>query len=156
MNSSSNQQNYPIVVIVAMGGVGKTTLAQIVYSDDAVTRHFEYKLWVCVSQSANQKEVFNRLLESINQKKDDFSSLDVLVNSLKKNLQNKRYLIVLDDMWNDKHNEWDNMLKTLLLIGAQGSKVIVTTRSNEVASMTSSLYRYKLGNLSDKECWTLF
>ncbi|RZC47721.1 hypothetical protein C5167_040662 [Papaver somniferum] len=61
-----------------------------------------------------------------------------MVNSLKENLQNKRYLIVLEEMWNNKHNEWDDMLKTLLPIGAHGSKVIVTTPSNEVTLKTRS------------------
>ncbi|XP_026385178.1 putative disease resistance protein RGA3 [Papaver somniferum] len=139
-----------------MGGIGKTKLVQSVYGDNVVIRHFEKRLWVCISQNSNLKQIFGQLLESITGTKKDISNLDVMVNSLKENLQNKRYLIVLEEMWNNKHNEWDDMLKTLLPIGAHGSKVIVTTRSNEVALVTRSVYRYSFNRLSDQECWRLF
>ncbi|KAI3997201.1 hypothetical protein MKX01_009045 [Papaver californicum] len=153
--SSSNQHIYRSVLIVAMGGVGKTTLAKIVYDDYVVKHHFEKRMWVCVSQNSNQKQVANQLLESIHEEKKEYSSLDVMWTILQENLIKKRYLIVLDDMWNDQLNEWDDMLSTLSLIGVQGSKVIITTRSNEVASTTSSLYRYSLDRLSEEECWTM-
>ncbi|RZC77241.1 hypothetical protein C5167_001425 [Papaver somniferum] len=153
--SSSNQHTYRYVLIVAMGGVGKTTLAKVIYDDDIVKHHFEIRMWVCVSQNSNQKQVVNQLLESIHEERKELSSLDVMIKLLQEKLIKKRYLIVLDDMWNNEHNEWDDMLTTLSLIGAQGSKVIITTRSNEVASATSSLYRYSLDRLSEVECWTM-
>ncbi|KAI3908263.1 hypothetical protein MKX01_027285 [Papaver californicum] len=108
--SSSNQHIYRFVPIVAMGGIGKTTLAEIVYDDDIIKNHFEKRMWVCVSEYSNQKQVVNQLLESIHEEKKEYSSLDVMMNILQENLIKKRYLIVLDDMWNDKHNEWDDML----------------------------------------------
>ncbi|RZC92206.1 hypothetical protein C5167_026837, partial [Papaver somniferum] len=155
-NISNSEQIYRILLIVGMGGIGKTKLVQSVYGDNVVIRHFEKRLWVCISQNSNLKQIFGQLLESITGTKKDISNLDVMVNSLKENLQNKRYLIVLEEMWNNKHNEWDDMLKTLLPIGAHGSKVIVTTRSNEVALVTRSVYRYSFNRLSDQECWRLF
>ncbi|XP_026421981.1 disease resistance protein RGA2-like [Papaver somniferum] len=155
-NISNSEQIYRILLIVGMGGIGKTKLVQSVYGDNVVIRHFEKRLWVCISQNSNLKQIFGKLLESITGTKKDISNLDVMVNSLKENLQNKRYLIVLEEMWNNKHNEWDDMLKTLLPIGAHGSKVIVTTPSNEVTLKTRSVYRYSLERLSNEECWTLF
>ncbi|XP_026414330.1 putative disease resistance protein RGA3 [Papaver somniferum] len=154
-SSSSNHQIYSIVLIVGMGGVGKTSLVQSIYGDDVVEKHFEKRVWVCVSDNSNQLQVFKQLLESINGEKKEYPSLDVVVNILKKNLQNKRYLIVLDDMWKDDHDEWDDTLNVLLLLGAQGSKVIITSRSKEVVSPISSLYRHSLVGLSEDDCWTM-
>lgn len=153
LDNSCNQQIYCVILIVAMGGVGKTALAGIIYGDDVVKQHFEKRLWVCVSEDSSRKQVFNQLLDS--GKKEKYTSLDVMVNDLKEKLQGNRYLIVLDDMWTDDHSEWDDMLNDLLLLGSRGSKVIITSRCNEVVSPMSSIYRYSLAGLSEDDCWTM-
>ena len=67
----------------------------------------------------------------------------------------KGYLLVLDDVWNESHNKWDE-LKRLLMGGAKVSKIIITTRVQLVAKITSPVSIYTLKGLSEDESWSLF
>lgn len=78
------------------------------------------------------------------------------MNRLKESLARKRYFVVLDDVWNDNNINWDDFLKTLLFIGAEGSKIVLTTRSDEVASIMGSMYTHRLVGLHEEECWSIF
>lgn len=151
LDRSSNQQICRTILIVGMGGVGKSALAGIIYVDDVVKQHFDLRLWVCVSNDSDRNQVFNQLLES--GKKEEYTSLPFMVNNLKDKLRNKRFLILLDDMWTEVHNEWDDMIDDLFPLGAQGSKMIITSRCNEVVS-PCLVHRYSLAGLSEDDCWT--
>ena len=45
----SDQDNLAIYAVWGMGGLGKTTLAQLIYNDIRVQRHYDMRNWVCVS-----------------------------------------------------------------------------------------------------------
>ncbi|KAH7835991.1 hypothetical protein Vadar_031816 [Vaccinium darrowii] len=115
---------YPII---GMGGLGKTTLAQMAFNDARVKSHFELKIWVYVSQDFDVKRVIQSTIESISGKASEASDLDTLQRELRDILNGKRYLIVLDDVWNDNQEKWDT-LKCVLACGSKGASVIVTTR----------------------------
>ncbi|TYJ38594.1 hypothetical protein E1A91_A04G002400v1 [Gossypium mustelinum] len=67
----------------------------------------------------------------------------------------KKYLLVLDDIWNDERENWVS-LKELLIGGARGSRIIITTRSFKVAKITSKCHPHVLKGLSDFDAWFLF
>ncbi|XP_045807649.1 putative disease resistance protein RGA1 [Trifolium pratense] len=155
LRQSHGDQNVSLVAIVGMGGLGKTTLAQLVYSDDQVQNLFDKSMWVCVSDNFDVKTIVKNMLESLTKKKiDDTLSLDTLQNMLGGNLSGKRYLLVLDDIWNDSFEKWDK-LWTGLMCGAQGSKVIVTTRSRTVAQTMGVCVPYALNGLILEDSWSL-
>ncbi|KAJ1386915.1 P-loop containing nucleoside triphosphate hydrolase [Sesbania bispinosa] len=81
--------------------------------------------------------------------------MDVLQCQLRDLLLLKRYLLVLDDLWSEDHDEWDK-LRIILSGCAQGSKILVTTRSEKVASIMGTVSPYYLKSLSDEDCWELF
>ncbi|XP_045792163.1 putative disease resistance protein RGA3 [Trifolium pratense] len=148
-------QNVSLVAIVGIGGLGMTTLAQLVYNDGEIKKSFEKSMWVCVSDNFDVKTIVKNMLESLTKKKiDDTLSLDTLQNMLGGNLSSKRYLLVLDDIWNDSFEKWDK-LWTCLMCGAQGSKVIVTTRSRTVAQTTGVCVPYALNGLILEDSWSL-
>nr|DAD29826.1 TPA_asm: hypothetical protein HUJ06_031294 [Nelumbo nucifera] len=83
--------------------------------------------------------------------------MEQLQAMLRKAVDGRRYLLVLDDLWNDKAEKW-NKLKELLMGGCVGSKILVTTRSKKVAKImgTVGIEAYHLEGLNEEECWELF
>jgi Leucine-rich repeat (LRR) protein len=152
-NGPSNN-NIGVAAILGMGGVGKTTLAQLAYNDDKVQEHFDLKAWVCVSQDFNILNVTKTLLESVTSTAWGNNSLDFLRVELKKYLRGKRFLIVLDDLWNDNYNDWDELV-TPLINEKAGSRVIITTRQQKVAEVARANPICKLEPLSTEDCWCL-
>ncbi|XXG85171.1 hypothetical protein AAC387_Pa11g0305 [Persea americana] len=142
-----------------MGGLGKTTLAQLVYNDKEVVTLFDLRMWVYVSEDFDVRRLLKQILESASKKKPEQSSIDLLHTSLRDELSGKRYLLVLDDVWNDVRDEffekWDR-LKTWLECGSMGSKVLVTTRDVHVADTVGTLPTHQLGKLSTEDSWKLF
>ncbi|XP_058788546.1 putative disease resistance RPP13-like protein 1 [Vicia villosa] len=157
----SKNNNLGVVAILGIGGVGKTTLAQLVYNDEKVEQHFDFKVWVCVSADYDVVRVTKSLLESVvrNTTSDaskvwESDNLDILRVELNKNTRNKRFLFVLDDLWNDSYNDWDELVSPLV-DGKPGSSVIITTRQQKVAEMAKTFPIYKLDPLSHEDCWSI-
>ncbi|XP_027157959.1 putative disease resistance RPP13-like protein 1 [Coffea eugenioides] len=138
-----------------MGGVGKTTLAQMVYNDDRVNEFFDSKAWACVSDDFDIFGVTKTILRAITAGGCDYEDLNMVQVKLSEALTRKRFLIVLDDVWNEKYEDWD-ILRRPFLVGSSGSKIIVTTRNQRVASVVSSTSGYSLEVLTDDESlWLL-
>ncbi|XP_068501475.1 putative disease resistance RPP13-like protein 1 [Phaseolus vulgaris] len=156
LTSETDNPNHPsILSIVGMGGLGKTTLAQHVYSDPKIEdAKFDIKAWVCVSDHFHVLTVTRQILEAITNKKDDSGNLEMVHKNLKEKLSGKKFLLVLDDVWNERPAEWE-AVRTPLSYGAPGSRILVTTRSEKVASsMRSKVHLLK--QLGEDECWKVF
>ncbi|KAL5802168.1 hypothetical protein ACOSQ4_030473 [Xanthoceras sorbifolium] len=133
--------NFGVIPIVGMGGIGKTTLAQQVYNDKKV-EDFNPKAW-------------SAILELITFSSCDVKEYGAVQNRLKDALNGKKFLIILDDVWSRSYESWES-LKAPFMVGAPGSKIIVTTRSTEVALTMRPHERYDLKLLSDDDCWSMF
>ncbi|XP_062152256.1 putative disease resistance protein RGA1 [Alnus glutinosa] len=148
---SDVQENVSIIPIVGIGGLGKTTLAQYVYNNEEVKKHFELRVWVCVSDPFDVEIVVQKIVECAIERRP----MDWLQRQLRAKIDGKRYLLVLDDVWNENRDTWLR-LETLLLGGLRGSKVLITTRSTKVAEITGTVPSYLLGGLSESNSWDLF
>ncbi|KAM3693975.1 hypothetical protein ACJW31_07G025400 [Castanea mollissima] len=148
------KDNVSFICIVGIGGLGKTTLAQYVYNDKNVEDYFELQMWVCVSDDFDVKKIVEKIIESATERKPENLEMDLLQNKLREQLNQKKYLLVLDDIWNENEESWC-ALKRLLMGGKKGSKVVITTRTNMVAEITSTISPYFLDGLSRDQSWLL-
>ncbi|KAH0777316.1 hypothetical protein KY290_008727 [Solanum tuberosum] len=152
LSEEGNGKNPTVVPVVGMGGVGKTILAKAVYNDEKVKNHFGLKAWICVSEPYDILRITKELLQEIGLTVDN--NLNQLQIKLKEGLKGKKFLIVLDDVWNENYKEWDN-LRNLFVQGDVGSKIIVTTRKENVALMMGC-GAINVGTLSSEVSWDLF
>ncbi|XP_068311903.1 putative disease resistance protein RGA3 [Pyrus communis] len=154
-----NQENPAVMAIVGMGGLGKTTLAKSVYNEELIHKHFETRIWVCVSNAFDVDLILLKMLEQL--KPANAPSLkdnqEALLKFLNEELEDKRYLLILDDVWNEDCEKWKNLMECFFKLKSDGgSKIIVTTRSAKVASISEKLLpRCELGKLSVDECWSI-
>ncbi|KAK3442715.1 hypothetical protein EUGRSUZ_B02976 [Eucalyptus grandis] len=144
------KENVSILPIVGIGGLGKTALAKFVYNDEMISRHFDLKMWVCVSNDFDTKKIVKDIIVCVEKKEPNYSLMDGLQSELRKIIDGRRYLLVLDDLWDAKSETWPN-LKSLLMGGARGSKILITTRLPLVAEITSLAPPILLGGLSESD-----
>ncbi|PRQ57246.1 putative P-loop containing nucleoside triphosphate hydrolase [Rosa chinensis] len=144
-----------VIPIVGMGGIGKTTLAQFVYNDVRVKQHFHLRAWVCVSKEFDVFRISQHIYESLTKKACKINSLDLLLSELLETLRGERFFFVLDDIWNKNYNQVESLMRPLES-GAHGSKIIVTTRDEDVTRMMGSLEAHRLKPMSEQDSWSLF
>jgi Leucine-rich repeat (LRR) protein len=145
----------PVISIVGIGGLGKTTLAQWLYNDERVAKKFDSRIWVCVSEDFTVLKVAKEILKSAGVEISENMSMDKVQASLRSYLKAKRFFIVLDDVWNEDRNKWIG-LKKLLIEGVNGSKIVVTTRSHKVATVMAPGPIHDLIGLPEDDCLVLF
>ncbi|KAK8364830.1 hypothetical protein V6Z11_A02G009200 [Gossypium hirsutum] len=163
--SPREDRTVSVVPIVGMAGIGKTTLARLVYHDVDVERRFHVRFWVCVSDDFNVKRILREMLEhDMNYQQTSIpQNLNALTEKLKGKIEQAKrgneqikYLLVLDDVWNVE--QWDEIMWCLEEVNKnRGNKVIVTTRIEDVALKVETLpnQRHQPGKLKDEECWSI-
>ncbi|CAO2150445.1 unnamed protein product [Urochloa humidicola] len=149
-----SSQQLKVVSIVGSGGMGKTTLANIVYKE--LQSQFDCSAFVFLSVSPNMKQVFNNMLKQLdNEKYRDISETSwdeqQLMDELRQLLQDKRYLMVIDDIWESK--SWQT-IRDAMVENNLGSRIITTTRKTEIAEQVGTVY--KLNPLSNDGSKALF
>ncbi|KAK2633745.1 hypothetical protein Ddye_028537 [Dipteronia dyeriana] len=150
---SDNVSVYPIV---GLGGLGKTTLAQMVFNDERIMSHFELRIWVCVSEDFSLSRIIKDIIESATGSACENLELDPLQEVLQSLSHEKlRYLLVLHGVWNEDQEKWDR-LKYVLACGSRGASIIVTTRIQTVASHMGTMPLHQLSGLTEDDCWSLF
>ncbi|XP_056694255.1 disease resistance protein RGA2 isoform X2 [Spinacia oleracea] len=149
------------LAVVGVGGVGKTTLAQLVYNDERVKSEFQdLRYWVCVSdQDGGQfddKRILCKIIELVTgQIPPSNESMESVRKKFQEELGGKKYFLVLDDVWNEDRQKWLH-LENFLKLGQGGSKIVVTTRSEKTANVIGKRQDYKLECLSAEDSWRLF
>ncbi|XP_057518581.1 putative disease resistance protein RGA3 [Amaranthus tricolor] len=181
---NSLERDVSFISIVGIGGLGKTSLAQYVYNDECVKREFPLKMWVCVSDDFKFESVLREIFAAMKPKTEPSTiegearehqpmkvvgqeqpttkhvyqggplNMEQLQKNIQKELNGKKYLLVLDDVWIEDYNTWHDTLGVLLRKGGKGSKVMVTTRSTKVANVIGSQI-HTLRGLSDDDSWNL-
>ncbi|CAA2954614.1 disease resistance RGA3 [Olea europaea subsp. europaea] len=160
MITSSINNVLSVLPIVGMGGIGKTTVARNIFKHPRTQTHFDKRIWVCVSKKFDQMLLFKRVyvsgkLSSID--KFDGDSMEAVVQKIADELVNKRYLLVLDDLWNEKEEDWNAFKNTLE--GASSNKgnfIIVTTRKENVVSIVNTCdHPCRLTSLTEGDCWSI-
>ncbi|BAT97624.1 putative disease resistance RPP13-like protein [Vigna angularis] len=155
---SINGERVSMISIVGMGGVGKTTLARSVFNDVKLNQQiFDLKAWVCVSDIFDIVKVTRSMIEEITRKPCKLSDLNALQLELMDKLKGKKLLIVLDDVWIEDCDNWSSLTKPFLS-GIRGSKVLITTRNENVAAAVPyhTVEVYHLNKLSNEDCWLVF
>ncbi|XP_035831869.1 putative disease resistance protein RGA3 [Helianthus annuus] len=114
---------------------------------------------VYVSENFQVKEIIKGIITSIDKRECTLTHLDVLQESLQNKLMGRKFLIVLDDVWVEENEEgkWKTLSGTLSC-GAEGSIVVMTTRSEKTCRMMAKVgeLQHELDCLSEEDSWLLF
>ncbi|CAL4989368.1 unnamed protein product [Urochloa decumbens] len=156
--TSHHEHNIIALAIVGVGGIGKSTLARKIFNDEIIQQKFTKRIWLSVNQKPNNTTLLKNAIAEGGEhiKIDGPSAKNLLENELKKVLQGQKLLIVMDDVWN--HQEaWDDVLKIPLANAnlAAGSRVLVTTRHDEVSQGMNVKEPFRVDKLDPEDAWSL-
>ncbi|MCE5167627.1 hypothetical protein HAX54_014101, partial [Datura stramonium] len=134
-----------------MAGQGKTALARKIYNDHHIMFYFGARAWCSVSQTYNVRHLLLEILKQIRGDKSD--NLDNPGDVLRKHLMGRRYLVVLDDIWEP---EALDDLRRFFPSRENGSRIMVTTRNEELAKyIKHHSDPYSLPFLRHEDSWEL-
>ncbi|KAJ4821428.1 Nbs-lrr resistance protein [Rhynchospora pubera] len=144
-----------VISIVGVGGLGKTTLARKVYNSEAVKEQFrEIRIWVNISQTFELIDILQKIAEQLQIQRPKDLSEHQLVNELYQSLKDKKYLIVLDDIW--ETDLWPQ-IEAIFPDPKNRSRIFITTRFLNVAKVADPIsVPYKLPFLTEKPSLELF
>ncbi|KAL6198554.1 hypothetical protein ACLB2K_028343 [Fragaria x ananassa] len=156
------EQHQTVISVVGMGGSGKTTLAAKAFYNERVKGHFHCCAWITVSQTYDVVHLFRSLIKELykSRKEDIPANLNAmsrmeLIELLVNYLVSKKYIVVLDDVWDIK--VWRE-IKVALQDRQMGSRIVLTTRNEEVASNFFGVecHVHHIQPLQKNEAWELF
>ncbi|VAI69034.1 unnamed protein product [Triticum turgidum subsp. durum] len=146
-----------VISVLGMGGLGKTALAANIYKKKR--DKFQCHAWVSISQTYSAEDVLRKIIKELF--KDNVSvlsstmAMDImsLAETLKKYLEQRKYLIILDDVWTPE--AFDDLFRTIPH-NDKGSRLIITTREGDVAALASQGHMLTLEALPEDKAWDLF
>ncbi|KAH6816944.1 hypothetical protein C2S51_000547 [Perilla frutescens var. frutescens] len=155
IGSDETEIQLSVIPILGGSGIGKTTLARVVYEDESVKEHFELRVWVNVEdREFNLKHVARGILKSamsMHCSLNDLGELDEMVIDC---LQSQRCLIAFDGIESMSNDSWLHMNRCWFNFLDLGSKILVTTTSQDVTNLVSK-QSFRLSQLSWYEGWSL-
>ncbi|KAF0914281.1 hypothetical protein E2562_027840 [Oryza meyeriana var. granulata] len=153
-NSGGESNNVTVVAILGVGGIGKTTLAKKIFSDQTVGDSFNTKIWLSVTQDFNEIDLLRTAIAAAGGDHCGTQEKSLLEPILCSTLMGKKFLLVMDDMWNKK--PWDKVLKAPASnAGARGSRVLITTRNEGVAREMNAVHLHHVSKLGPQDAWAM-
>ncbi|KAK1696486.1 hypothetical protein QYE76_013183 [Lolium multiflorum] len=156
LRNKNGNDSIMVFGIVGVGGIGKTTLAKKVFNDEAIEHGFNTKIWLSITKEFSEAELLKAAIVAAKGILHEVGTQDrsLLVPALVSAIKNKKFFLVLDDMWGN--NEWNNLLKAPFSHGAPGSRILVTTRHMVVARGIKAVHPYHhVDKLEPEESWLL-
>ncbi|KAI4332430.1 hypothetical protein L6164_017339 [Bauhinia variegata] len=156
-----DEVGYTVISILGAGGSGKTTLAANAFNNSKIKQHFYCCAWVTISQRYDIEDIFRSLIKDLYKSRNenipqDLCSMDhrSLVETIVSHLKEKRYLLVLDDVWNP--NLWGQI--SIALPEGHGRRLMLTTRFDAIASYAFGVqsYLYRVEPLKEDKAFHLF
>ncbi|CAN6346824.1 unnamed protein product [Urochloa humidicola] len=162
-DASARSGSVPVAAIMGLGGMGKTTLAQLLFKDQEVVSTFDLKIWVNPDRLDNEIELSRQILQSADiDVPDGMKSFHWFQKKLQEKVSSRKFLLVIDDVWNREDMDeiayremWSKVLAPLSNGETPGSKIVITTRQKIVATSLRAREVY-LGDLSANDIWSLF
>ncbi|XP_070679378.1 disease resistance protein RPM1-like [Malus domestica] len=158
----NGEENEMVVSVVGMGGSGKTTLVANTFNNENVKQHFDCYAWITVSQTYVIEDLFKQMIKKFHEGRKEAvpehlnsMSYEELLKMLSTYLKSKRYLVVLDDVWDIKL--WQE-IRIPLLNRHHGSRIMLTTRKKDIAfySFEVESRSFEIEPLENNEAWELF
>ncbi|KAL4290926.1 hypothetical protein GQ457_14G004750 [Hibiscus cannabinus] len=136
----------------------KLSLAKSVCNNDIIKNHFKAIIWICVAENFDVGRILVELLESLTRKPCEIKNEDVVLREIQKQLKEKSFLLVLDDVWDANFKNWEDLKGSLQGINeSKQSWILATSRSENVALVreTPLHNRHHLKAVMDEECWSI-
>ncbi|KAM3310073.1 hypothetical protein ACQJBY_031022 [Aegilops geniculata] len=146
-----------VVAIVGTGGIGKTTLGKKVFNDETIKGKFTKKIWLSITQDFTDVELLSTAITAIGgdlPRGGGTQDKALLVDAIKNAIKDKKFFLVLDDMWDV--DAWNKHLMTPFSYGGPGSRVLITTRHDTVARSMKAFHPYhQVEKLAPQDAWSL-
>ncbi|KAK1582426.1 hypothetical protein Q3G72_014828 [Acer saccharum] len=157
VGGSSSRSRFKTIWVVGLGGSGKTILVKNIYETKKILKQYDCHAWIHVSRCCKINEVLQSMLKQLCKGMEESNlPIEDVRAKVRNHLQQRRYLIVLDDVWSK--DDWECIVNALPQ-GSGGSKIVVTSRNHNVANScveSSDYYILELKGLEWKKAWHLF
>ncbi|XXG69443.1 hypothetical protein AAC387_Pa06g2312 [Persea americana] len=151
-----HDEHTSVIYIYGMGGIGKTTLMKAINKKLEATSEFDYVIWVTVSKELKLERVQEEIMGRLQLNFSEHDSYSNRAMQLRQYLTDKRYMLILDDLW----NSIDLSEIGIPTNEENRSKITITTR---IANMSAvqvcsdmKAEKIRVETLTEDEAWDLF